>query len=65
MINSSFVCSISGTVEGSRGTYEPFAESEVGDKGRRAFQQAENSMELSEEEYLSRYENGIYTICIM
>lgn len=52
-------------VQGSRGTYERFATSEVGDKGRRAFQQAENSMDLSEEEYLSNHGNGIYTICIM
>ena len=52
-------------VEGSRGTYERFAEGDVADKGRRAFQQAENSMKLSEEEYLSKHGNGIYTICII
>lgn len=52
-------------VQGSRGTYERFAESEVADQGRRAFQQAENSMKLLEEEYLSEHGNGIYTICVL
>lgn len=51
-------------VEGSRGTYERFGLSDMTEKARDAFQQAE-SLELSEEEYLESHGKGIYTMRIV
>ena len=50
-------------VEGSPGTYERFGLSDMTEKARDAFRQAE-SLELSEKEYLESHGKGIYTIRI-